>query len=315
MSNLILTILAIITIHAAQPGVALFGPDLIEWQGHEYIAFREGHGCADHSHNCPADVVVWRDGQEVFRLDGGRSKYRWLFVDQFTDMGGRLALAVHEAYWKSVEVKPGRWEVQFHCDPALLVSEDGMTWKRIPALRYGTYTILAGAGFQHDGEWLFPAYAGDAWGKKWATVIAWDGESRWRIWAEQKPPAGIWYTEAPIVLFPDGSWLRAIRCQRVSKTYTPEWVEVWTSRDGRNWTYLWRSGDNVNYPVLFVDGERVLMSTRGGMGVSVDAGQTWAWQAAVEPCASGLRFAWVFGELRAVWHNECTGEIRGGVIP
>jgi len=315
MSNLILSILAIITIHAADPGHAVFGPDAIEWQGHVYTAWRDGIGTG---HNIPADAVVWRDGYEVYRVNATGSAYRlrWLFVGQFTDMGDRLVLALHEAYWKSVQVRPGKWEIQFHADPSLLVSEDGLTWRRIPALRYGTYTIFAGAGFQYGGEWLFPAYAGDAWGKKWATVIAWDGASRWRIWAEQKPPTGIWYTEAPIILLPDGSWLRAIRCQRVSAQYTPEWVEVWTSRDGRNWTYLWRSAENVNYPVLFVDSERVLLAVRGFGGASVyvsyDAGRTWSAPKLVEAGASGLRFMRIFGELRAIWHYETGAAIRGG---
>jgi len=44
MTNLILSILAIITIHAADPGHAVFGPDAIEWQGHTYMAWRDGIG-------------------------------------------------------------------------------------------------------------------------------------------------------------------------------------------------------------------------------------------------------------------------------
>jgi hypothetical protein len=318
MTNLILQLLTTAVLLVAPSGGSVFGPSQIEYQGHVYLTYREGT-CV--GHNCPGDIVIQRDGVEVYHSSTSSAAYRlrWWYMDQpFAAEGWGIIAFAHESYWQSIQTSPGRWEVLYRAQIWILRSENGLGWTKTKGYQYGMYTQAAGTPFVHDGRLLIPAYAGDQWGHRWATILYLTKEGKWGIHAEHKPPTGIWYTEGPIERI-GNVWVKAQRAN-VKNVPWPEWIEVWESCDfGRTWRYLSRLHDNTNYPTLFWDGIALTLCYRGDGGAScvqsADGGRTWGPHTLVVPSASGLRWAWIGGKIVGICHLETGAELLGLQTP
>jgi hypothetical protein len=243
-------------------------PAIADWQGEAIVMVYTGA-----AHNgAIGDVAVLMDGVEVARFksaDFGKLDVRPGSIEA---IDGVLYATVYTVNWRV-------YKAGYHESKAYLMrSTDGRNWTRQELSNYTFSVRAAGRPFVSGGQLLIPLYCADAWGNRWAALECYDGKA-WRIWSEIKLP-GHYLSETSVVSLPDGTLLAAVRTQRKTKEYTPEWVDMWRSVDnGHTWTRE-PQGIPTNAQKMTLHNGTLYLVGRGmggvGLWTSADYGRTWS---------------------------------------
>jgi hypothetical protein len=311
--NQILVLLTAWTIATAPTGHHYAFPSTVEWNGQQYTMFRDGSG-----HNSVDSEVVICDeaGSVVYRFTRkmfSTNPTAALYPGTLSVVDGVIYAPLSVLNWDTMTART-----------YLMVSTNMHTWARLTPPHQGTRQQPHGKVFRVGAELFMPAYTISPGVSGWQSVL-WAYNLTTKTWAVRGkivPPPGYRCSEMSIVILPTG-WLAAVRSQRDTKEYTPEWFDFYRSANqGKSWTKISSLAPNYNAGRLAYVNGRLLLAYRGDGGASVresiDGGLTWGAPLRMEGSPVGdcamPDIAPVRGEIRAVWYSANGAAIRGGTV-
>ncbi len=313
MEQLILALIATWTIAVAPVGRHYAFPSTVEFGGQQYTMYRD----ADAHNGAGGNVVIVNEaGQEVKRWTPA------MFTRNPTADArpGTLSVVDGVVY---APMYVYNWDTQT-ARVKLLVSTDMLVWRQRNPTNYGVSQHQHGKLFRYGNDLFMPTYAKTS-GGQWQSLL-WRynfTDKAWHLRGKIVPAAGYKHTEMSVVILPGGSWLAAVRVQRIETVYTYEWFDFYRSTNqGGGWAKISSLTPNFNAGRLFVWNGRLLLAYRGDGGASIrestDSGLTWGAPLSLERFPTGdcamPDLDVIRGELRAVWYAGFGVAIRGGIV-